>query len=228
MAAHASDLCLATTVAADLGIASDATVQRVVTAASKLIAKFCARTFEKGTAIVEYPAGYGRSHLIVDRAPILSITSIVELGETLAAGDYTIAGTLAAEGMIYRLDATWPFTGRTLGRITDSEFAAQGVSGDDGITVTYAGGYATPGQNSLEPLVYTSVTVPEDLQEAAILASVAMYRRRGIDPNVASESIGDWSVSYQGTNTVIGRGGALPEAVQAMLAAGGYVRHRVS
>ena len=56
----------------------------------------------------------------------------------------------------------------------------------------------------------------------AILAAVAFYRRRGTDPNVASESLGDWSVTYAGGNTAIGRSaGGLPDAAAQLL--GPYV-----
>lgn len=220
--ANAIDLCLAATVAGDLGVAADATVDRVVTAASSIIAGYCGRTFEKGTALVEYPAGYGRPLLILDRPPIIGITSIYEGGELVAAADYETVGKLAEAGMVYRKNGTWMLTARDDGRITEHlEF--QGSS--DGIVATYDGGYVTPGQKAANGAL--TVTLPESVQEAAILTAVALYRRRGVDPNIASEAIGDWSVSYRGPNTLIGVGdGAVPDVARSLLVP--YVIRRVS
>jgi hypothetical protein len=221
--ANAIDLTLASTVAGDLGVTADATVDRVVSAASRAIARYCGRVFEKATGIVEYPAGYGRPLLLLDRAPILGITSIVERGSTVDPSLYEAKGSNLDGGIVYRLQGVWANTARLDGRITDTLALNQGRSGVDGITVTYDAGFVTPGQVAIG--LFPAVTLPEDVQEAAILTAVAMYRRRGIDPNVASESLGDWSVSYQGTNTAIGRGGAIPETAQALVAS--YVARRV-
>lgn len=224
MAQNAIDLCLASTVAADLGISSDATVERCVTAASRAIATYCGRKFEKGTALVEYPAGYGRPVLILSRPPILTITSVVEAGSTLASTEYTVEGELAEAGLLRRVSGVWMFTATVGGRITDVLDAHQGESGSFGITVTYDGGYSTPGQILLAGS--GTITLPEDVQEAAIITATQIYRQRGTDANVASESIGDWSVTYAGTNTAIGRGGPIPERAAALL--GPYMRPRVS
>ncbi|RYZ42964.1 MAG: hypothetical protein EOO71_05570 [Myxococcaceae bacterium] len=68
------------------------------------------------------------------------------------------------------------------------------------------------------------VTLPEDVQEAAILTAVQLYRSRGVDSMVASESIGDWSVSYFAAKAE-GKS-PIPGIAQALLAP--YVIHRVS
>lgn len=81
---------------------------------------------------------------------------------------------------------------------------------------------AVPGQRALD--ASRVVTLPEDVQEAAILTAVQLYRSRGVDSMVASESIGDWSVSYFAAKAE-GKS-PIPGIAQALLAP--YVIHRVS
>lgn len=215
MAASAIDLTTAAVVAGDLGVASDATVDRLVTAASQIIASYCGRKFEKAT-VTEYPASYGRPKLLLERAPVVGITSITELGSVVDAGDYECLGRNAQAGIIYRKNGVWALTARVGGRVTETLDEHEGESGDNGITVVYEAGYVTPGQKALDATL--TVTLPEDVQEAAVMTAVQLYRSRGLDRNIASESLGDWSVSYAGTNAVIGRGGPIPEVAQALLA----------
>lgn len=214
MAANAKDLCLAATVAGDLGIASDATVERLVTAASQAIANHCGRVFHKET-VTERPTGTGRAFLSLDRPPVVTVTSVTELGTVLEADEYEVQD--AAAGILLRKGTRWPYTGQSGGNVTLSEEHLFGQSGDEGIEVVYSGGYVTPGQKSLDDAL--TVTLPEDIQEAAVLTAVALYRRRGTDPNIASESLGDWSVTYAHASS--GRGG-IPDAARELLAP--YVR----
>ncbi len=55
----------------------------------------------------------------------------------------------------------------------------------------------TPGQVALDSVTYPATTTPQDVQEAAIATAVALYRARGTDGRIASESLGDWSVTYR-------------------------------
>lgn len=196
MAASASDLCLAATVAADLGIASDATVERCVTAASKAIARHCGRTFERSASLTEYVESFGTRFLLLDRPPILSIASVVEFGSTVDPDDYQSIGKNADGGLVFHLTRTWRSTQYdTVGAVVAIPAGSSPQSGDGGITVVYSGGYVTPGQKAIDSAL--TVTVPEDLQEAAAIVATALYRRRGLDQNIAAESLGDWSVSYR-------------------------------
>lgn len=192
MPASAIDLCLASTVAGDLGVADDAQVQRAVTAASRAVARYCGRPFERAT-VTEYPAGYGRPLLLLDRAPIISIASVTEGGTAVDAAGFESLGAMADSGLVLRRGGVWMDTGAYMGRITYGP--ADNVGRSDGIAVTYTAGYVTPGQKALNAALV--VTLPEDVQEAAVLVAAGMLRRRAIDPNVASEGLGDWSVSYR-------------------------------
>lgn len=214
MPASVFDLCLSSTVAGDLGVADDAQVQRAVTAASRAIARYCGRPFERAT-VTEYPAGYGRPLLLLDRAPIISIASVTEGGAAVDAAGFESLGAMADAGLALRRGGVWMDTGAYTGRITYAP--ADNVGRSDGIVVTYTAGYVTPGQKALNAAL--TVTLPEDVQEAAIISAADFYRRQRQDANVASESLGDWSVSYAGTNTANGRGvDALPTVAVLLLA----------
>jgi len=215
VAANAIDLCLAADAAADLGVASDDRVQRAVTAASKAIADYCCRAFEKSAAVVEYPASNGRALLSLKRPPIASITSITEQGATVAASDYECVGDNVEAGLVQRKYSSWMNTNRLDRRsVSDTVEGSRGQT--DLIVATYAGGYVTPGQNALDAITYPTVTLPPPVQEAAISTACAFLRMKGIDPNVKSEAIGDWSVSYF-DNRVTDLN-AIPPFARAMLA----------
>lgn len=217
MSANAIDLCLAETVAGDLGVTSDATVQRVVTAASRAIANYCGRAFELAEAIVEYPPSFARPFLVLKRSPIVSIASIYERDALVTATDYESIGDHAAAGIVHRKIGRWMRTARDTGNIGTNWTDYAGETGSRGVKVTYDAGWVTPGQKALDDTL--TVTLPEDVQEAAVIAAVAFYRRRGVDPSVASEQLGDWSVSYRGGNTVIGlTSGGLPDTALQLLA----------
>src|SRR6476659_3002864 len=100
MAASAIDLTTSGALAADLGIAADATTQRAVTAASRAIASHCCRTLERAAGVVEYPPGFGRPYLVLARPPIISIVSIVEFGATVEAADYECVDENVEAGLV--------------------------------------------------------------------------------------------------------------------------------
>lgn len=192
---QAYDLALAADVAADLGVSSDDRVQRALSAASKAIADWCARTFEKSTAVVEYPSSSGRALLSLKRPPIASITSITEQGAAVAGTDYECLGDNAEAGLVQRKYCNWMNTIR-LDRRSVSDTAEFTGGQSDLIVATYSGGYVTPGQNALDAVTYPSVTLPYPVQEAAIYTAVAFLKLKGTDPNVELEAIGDWQIRY--------------------------------
>jgi hypothetical protein len=67
-----TDLCVAATVASDLAVPVDLSVERCVSAASRTIARLCGRAFERAT-VTEYPASYGRAFLLLERPPLVAI-----------------------------------------------------------------------------------------------------------------------------------------------------------
>ncbi|NRD67606.1 hypothetical protein HRD49_38330 [Corallococcus exiguus] len=218
--ASPADLCLAATVADDLGVAVTPRLESLVTAASRAVAGHCGRVFEYGQGLVEYPAGYGRPLLLLERPPVVLVVGVWEGGAFVPAEEYESHGKLADAGMLYRKRGAWRETARSGGMVVEAVDSFQGS--ENGIRVVYDGGFVTPGQRLLD--ASRVVTLPEDVQEAAVLTTVQMYRSRGVDAIVASESIGDWSVSYfaakaEGKSSIHG-------TAQALLAP--YVIHRVS
>jgi len=197
---QAYDLCLASDVASDLGVSSDDRVQRAVSAASQAIANHCARTFERASGLVEYPESSGRPFLILKRAPIVSITSIVEANGTVDSSNYESVGANADTGLVLRKNGVWCSTQRADSfAVSDQIAGSYGQS--DKIVATYTGGFVTPGQNALDSVTYPSVTLPYVVQEAAIQTACGLLRLRGVDPNVKSEAIGDWSISFFDSKT---------------------------
>lgn len=209
MPASPIDLCLAADVAADLGVSADATVQRCVTAASAAIATYCGRTFERAS-LSEAPLCAGLPAAMLERPPVQSVTRVLENGAQLAASDFRVD---VGAGLLRRVGRCWPLACRAGGFV--SETTTEYESDGDKLLVDYVGGWQTPGQVALAGSGVSDL--PADLQEAAVLTATQFYRRRGTDPNIASESLGDWSVTYAGTNTAIGRGGPIPDAARALL-----------
>lgn len=201
MAAKAHDLCLASEVAEDLGVASSDRIQRAVTAASEAIASYCARTFERATITNEYPESAGRPFLILKRPPIISITSILEDEGEVDADDYECVGDNVNAGLVLRKAGVWLSTQRR-DPVAVSNQVASSHGQSDLIVANYVGGYVTPGQNNLDAVTYPTVTLPDAVREAAVQTACALIRLKGVDSNVKSEAIGDWSVSYFDAKTV--------------------------
>lgn len=211
LAAHA--LTTLETVKDELGIsgsADDARLARYINTASRAIVNFCGREFHHVAGGTENLSGMGTARLMVSRTPLLDVTKIELDGTELDASEYEVED--AGAGFI---------------RSTGSGFVAcraevPDLSGDllvgteaANYTVTYDGGYVTPEQATEE----LPRTLPEDIEEACIQTVTAMYRKRGQDRDIQSESLGDYSVTYAGANTAIGRGtgGIIPDAAVTLL-----------
>jgi hypothetical protein len=203
-----SDLTTAAAAADVLGVsAADAKLPRLIAAASEAIRRYLDRPqLHYGAAITEKLAGYaGQVRLYLGTAPVISVTSLVlPDGTALAPTDYSVEDL--ATGALYRREG-WPFTGVDAGGVLRAE--------ERSIVATYAGGWVTPAQTGTR-------TLPYDLEEACLLTVSAMYRRQGLDPAVASESLGDYSVTFAAPSS--SGGGLLPDAVVALL--GTYRRLR--
>lgn len=141
----------------------------------------------------------GRSStlLLPWRIPLVSITSVVEAGVTLASTDYQIRPMMAA---LVRLDSA-------------GEAPIRWGSGK--IVVTYTAGWLDPTE--------TASDIPPDLADAALQEIATAWRGRSRDPALRSEEIPDvyrYQVGY-GQDGV--RDKLMPETESA-LSAGGYKR----
>lgn len=204
-----SDLTLPATVATELagGVSlSDPRLPRLISVASAAIARHLDRQLHYVASITEKVKGFGRPRLILDVTPIVSVASVT-LDDGTVVTDYVRENDLA--GLLYRR-AGWPDTGLSRGGLPPANDGAPGTQ-EPSITVVYAGGWVTPAQSGTR-------TLPYEIEEACVQAVVGLYRGNGRDPEVASESLGAYSVSYRGQ-----AGGILPDKVLPLLAA--YRRH---
>lgn len=197
----------------------DDTLKRYINAVSRRISEYCGRTFYFEEAIEEYQPGHGGTALLVDRPPIVTIDSITYDGSTVESSSYTSRDQDKKAGLIYR-EYGWIWT---------AKIAAAGVV-DDRLPgteereylVTYDGGYVTPKQVDDDGSL--TRTLPEDLEDACILACTMRYLQKGQNLNVKSEKSLSYSVAYGGSGNKAGDGqSSLPAEVRAMLAP--YVRH---
>lgn len=206
----AQDLTTAGTVAGDLGVAAnDAALVRLVTAASKAVARILGRgQLEYGAGIIESVKGSGRPYLSLARRPVLSIASIALGGAPYDASDYVLSD--ADAGLVLRIGGIWPATGLLRGGIVQEELALATADGQ-GLVVTYTGGWITPGQAATGGWSGPARSLPEDIEEATIQIVSNLYRARGADANVLAESLGDASYTYAAERK------AIPESALALL-----------
>lgn len=178
------------------GTANQTVFERIVNAVSEAIEMVAGgRHFERGAAIIERVRGNGTSRLILSRTPIVSIASIERLNqdgtvaETYTASTYEIEN--AAAGFVYRADG-WPWTGQSASDIAGSPLPWTERAS---LRVTYAGGWIAPPQDNGTTLIRD---LPADLEEAAILSAVSLFRRRGQDRQITGQNVTDGpSVNYR-------------------------------
>lgn len=206
-----SDLTLPATAADALGVdAADPRLPRLIGVASDAIRRYVARPqLHFAAAYVEKLAGYAEQvRLRLGLLPVISVASVVlPDGAVLGASDYALEDLEA--GTLYR-SVGWPYTGLVRGGLLYDDLAV-GTEAKT-IVVTYAGGWVTPAQNlgSGNP----TRTLPFDLEEACLQAVSSLYRSQGKDQSIASESLGDYSVSYRGQ---VALAGMVPDSVLAQL-----------
>lgn len=204
-----SDLTLPATVATEIGVtAGDARLPRLVSAASDAIARYLSRRLHYGAAITEKVPAFGRPRLLLDVTPIVSVASVT-LSDGTVVTDFTRENDEA--GFLYRR-ACWASTGLSRGGLPPQNDLAPGTE-EPSITVVYAGGWVTPAQ-AAAPTSPPTRTLPYDLEEAAIQTVSGLYRGNGRDPSVASEGLGDYSVSYRGE---ISPAGIIPPNIIGLL-----------
>lgn len=164
-----------------------------ILAVSDRIARFCSRQLHFSTQVVEYHKGYGRNTLLLNRPPIVEITSIVidDRVNSEIAVDSDMYYVEDAEIGRVRSFTPWPCTGLLRPGIEYMRVAGSEVPM---IKVTYSGGWVTPIQAENDPTLTRNL--PTDLEQLALDAMVSVYRNRGRDRSVVSEKVGSASVSY--------------------------------
>lgn len=169
--------------------------------------------YESG--IVEYVRGGHTPFVVVARAPIVSITSIVldDGDETYiyAADEYRAQSD--DSGIVERLDGWWPSTADIVGVQPTHLPSTQRRT----IKVTYTGGWVTP-QQAADDATLTR-DLPYDIEDAALALATLRYRMRGRDTGIQSRKNLSASVSFE-TGALAG---TYPDAVQRVIASYGRI-----
>lgn len=193
-AAVSSDLTTPGAVTQQIGTTADASyAARLITQASGAVASHLGRVLARETVqqvfrLTSPRLASRQPHLLLDRAPVVSIASIVEDGTTLTTDDWE--ADLDA-GLLYRLQSD-----------TRADWSALKV------VVTYSGGWLLPGQ--------TGANLPSDIERATIMTVAAMAAGQGRDPALRSESVD--GVGAQSWLDPRATDGALPWPAAALLA----------
>ena len=176
-------------------------IEQLVNEVSGEIERVIGRPVIYGANIVELIGPRGGPKILVERRPIVSLTSVELLsGEswvTLGADHYEIHS--ADAGVIYRrFGFPW------------SAMRAEGVNFNDDqepgterhtCRVTYSAGWLTaPQVADGGPFEGQDRTLPYDLERACVLGCVSAYRGDARNRNVRSETVGRASRSFADSN----------------------------
>lgn len=209
-AAPSKDLTTLPNVKGVLGLdmSEDAYILQRIRRISSAIERHCRRVFARETVTETLP-GNGRTLLLLSRTPIVSISSLTIDGDAQTApDDYSIRDREV--GSLFR-EKGWPSSEYDRG-----SFTPQGSNQfKESISVTYVGGYVLPSFADVDD----PVTLPPEIEDAAIEIFKTWDAGRTRDPNLLSERIGDWAATY-GSSTRINAGGginAIPATAMELL-----------
>jgi hypothetical protein len=184
MALATNALTMISTVETELSLtadAQDAELTRYIDTASDQIERYVNRKLYYGAAIVEKVAGSGDAFLWISRTPLSSITSVVWLGDDSTVTSSTYEIWEADQGNLYR-SGGWNNT-----KISSNDYTRY--------QVTYIGGWITPQQDADDGALTRDL--PWDLETACISMVVGLWRQKGADRTIRSESVLNTSVHYE-------------------------------
>lgn len=217
MALKPSALTLLTTLKGELRLTDDSqdeVLERLIHAQSARLVHLLGRKalhYQEG--LIERVEGEGTPDLKMSYAPITAITEIALVGGADATAIEAIA-QVVDERWIERID------GGIFG-LTSMGYGLYGhpVSSTQRSLwqVTLNAGYVTPRQAELD--VELEVTLPHDIEEAALALCVQAYTQRGRDMTIKSEKLLEGSISY----AVGADAAALPGVVLSVVAAHRWV-----
>ena len=185
----------------------------LILAASALVVSRLGYELAKET-VTETLQGTDRFRLLVSRVPVISISAATANGTSIAT-EITIEDK--ALGFLYR-SSGWP----------SATYYAPGVSdfpnpeaGALPYSITYVAGYWLPGFAGSAG--GTDVLLPDWAEMAAIELAKMLHLQRGTIGSVASETVGDYSISYRPASagaaaSSLGSVGGLSPVAEALLA----------
>lgn len=161
------------------GTSDDDFIDNLIARASEAIENYCKRKFNSET-LTEYYDGKGSNRIVLDRRPVISITSIHddtdrEYGSAtlVAASDYV----LYEDRGIVEYDAS---------ERTFTSTKAYFADGQKNVKVVYVAGYST---------------IPTDVEQACIMLVALLYNRgeQRADGIKTEAQAGTYNVAYVGT-----------------------------
>lgn len=190
--------------------ANDTALEAALRRATELVEGYIGYPLRRQVYYETVP-GYGNNDLLVSRVPLRSIESIYAGTEIVDPDEYYVEKEQA--GLIVR-EIGWPWTAGV-----EWDLQPHVVPGSElrSYAVTYEAGYCVNGSTA-DGWLTTGAAVPGDIEAAVTLAATQIYSGAGRDPAVASKSIGDLSISYQGAQSQGGSVSAgLSDTVKGML-----------
>lgn len=171
--------------------ANDALLESKIDEATSDIEAHLGRTLARATLTETFWDGFYADYLLLDRAPVASITSVTVDDVVVAAGEYRLDDKA---GILYRLDASgypsfWSWT--------------------KSVVIVYAAGFLLPGE--------AGRNLPPAIEAGAISLMQSFWQARGRDSLVKSEEIpGVMRVDYW--VGAVGEAGELPPDVVMKIA----------
>jgi hypothetical protein len=193
--ASSYDLTTLATAKEDLGISDssqDAKLSRLITAASRAVATYLNRVMAKETVVETIRFDDVQEYVVLQRAPVVTITSAVEDGTTVDADEYE---TDQDSGTLYRLDA--------------SGYRHVWIACKS-LVVTYEGGWVLPGNSGR--------TLPEDIEQGTLAMLRGVWSASGRDPMLKAERVDGVGELEYWVGSSSQSGFELPSDVQTLLA----------
>lgn len=157
-------------------------IERMITAASGAIARYCDRQFARRTVMESVP-GRDTPTVYLSLTPIVDIESVEIGGVEVDPGGYTVDHP--NEGALRRFGGVWPWSGRMIRFIEAERVAGSEVPN---ITVTYTGGYILPGDDDRD--------LPYELELACIMAVSDWVQGQGTPRDAVRLQAEQVSVSF--------------------------------
>jgi len=198
------------------GTSEDTRLERLIESVSRYIARWCrVPSFHYEEDREDTMRGYGYPAIYVPKTPLISIGSVVydpdDSAETVDSSEYFVDNGDA--GRIYRENG-WLWT-----VAYGEQIVGHPLPGTEQTLykVTYECGYKT--RNQVDNLsVSGDMTLPQDIEDAAIQLCAMRYRWKARQIGVQSERLGDWSVQYVNAGTEAFPRPAMPPEIREMLA----------
>ena len=198
-----------------ISTAQENRLRRSINVASSTICRHIDRDLARATITAERHSAERGPRLVVRRTPIVSVTSVAVGDTTPIVIDPSVFVVEHDEaGIIFFRTALPTFGYRRAGIAQDAQ---PGTEYPD-LIVAYVGGYITPEQADVGgAYVGETVTLPAEIEEAAIRLAAHMYQSPigFVAGEVASERLGDASITYRNDTDVGGR--QIPSHIRAML-----------